>query len=99
MINYLLMCVCVAVISLLTGVVIAGDVISPIVSSIIKPNIVNSKVLPKDILSRFEEYLVEEHIYKSVVVLNYAETIGTIEYRLGSKEFIVKLVGDKFQKI
>ena len=58
--NNLLMFV--ALICLLSAVVISYSVIFSLALSIIKVDITNSKVLPKEILIRFEEYLVNKQI-------------------------------------
>lgn len=95
--NNLLMFV--ALICLLSAVVISCSVIFSLALSIIKVDITNSKVLPKEILIRFEEYLLNKQIFESVIVLNYRDSTNTIVYSLGGQKFVVKLIGDKFYKM
>lgn len=95
--NNLLMFV--ALICLLSAVVILYSVISSLALSIIKVDITNSKVLPKEILIRFEEYLLNKQIFESVIVLNYRDSTNTIVYSLCGQKFVVKLIGDKFYKM
>lgn len=86
-------------ICLLSAVVISYSVIFSLALSIIKVDITNSKVLPKEILIRFEEYLLNKQIFESVIVLNYRDSTNTIVYSLGGQKFVVKLIGDKFYKM
>lgn len=95
--NNLLMFI--ALVCLLLAVVISYSVISSLALSISKIDIANSKILPKEVLSRFEEYLLNERILESVIVLNYRDATNTIVYSLAGSKFVAKLIGDKFYRM
>ena len=71
-------------------------ILHKIILAMIPISVTNSKVLSKDILNKFKEYVRGEHFHISVTILNWDEPNGLITYRLCDHKFVAKLIGDKF---
>ena len=89
----------IALLGMLSITSITYVILHIIILAMIPISVTNSEVLNKGILSKFKEYVREEHFHTSVTILDWNETNGLITYRLCGQKFVAKLIRDKFYKM
>lgn len=89
----------VALLCMLSIMSITYIIMHIIISAMTPISVTNSKVLSKDILSKFKEYVRREYFHHSVTILDWDESNSLITYRLCGHKFIAKLGVDGFYRI
>lgn len=89
----------IALLGMLSITSITHVILHVLILAMIPINVTNSKVLSKDILNKFKEYMRGEHFHTSVAILDWDESNNIITYSLCGYKFIAKLGVDGFYRI
>lgn len=90
---------CVVLLGMLSAMSITYIIMHMIISAMTPISVINSKILSKDVLSKFKEYVRREHFHYSVIILDWDESNSLITYRLCGHKFIAKLGVDGFYRV